>query len=98
MGCVVEDRRLFGITGDWSTAALDPGVWCSIVRESDCRFMAACVKKEEKASEHRQMKREGEETNKVEVTLGVTITSLRRFRAALIGPSQGLPKRRRLCR
>ena len=24
--CVAEDRRLFGITGDWSTAALDPGV------------------------------------------------------------------------
>ena len=25
--CVAEDRRLFGITGDWSIAALDPGVW-----------------------------------------------------------------------
>ena len=25
--CVAEDRRLFGITGDWNTAALDPGVW-----------------------------------------------------------------------
>ena len=26
--CVAEDRRLFGITGNWSTAAaLDPGVW-----------------------------------------------------------------------
>ena len=23
--CVAEDRRLFGITGDWSTAAPDPG-------------------------------------------------------------------------
>ena len=31
--CVAEDRRLFGITGDWSTAALNPGVWCSTVRE-----------------------------------------------------------------
>ena len=30
--CVAEDRRLFGITGDWSTAALDPGVWYSTVR------------------------------------------------------------------
>ena len=28
---------------------------------------------------------------------GVTVVSLRRFRAALIGPTQGLPKRRRLC-
>ena len=26
MECVAEDRRVFGITGDWSTAALDPGV------------------------------------------------------------------------
>ena len=25
--CVAKDRRVFGITGDWSTAALDPGVW-----------------------------------------------------------------------
>ena len=25
--CMAEGRRLFGITGDWSTAALDPGVW-----------------------------------------------------------------------
>ena len=24
--CVAEDRRMFGITGDWITAALDPGV------------------------------------------------------------------------
>ena len=24
--CMVEDRRVFGITGDWSAAALDPGV------------------------------------------------------------------------
>ena len=25
--CMAEDRRVFGITGDWSTAALDPGFW-----------------------------------------------------------------------
>ena len=25
--CVAEDLRLFCITGDWSTVALDPGVW-----------------------------------------------------------------------
>ena len=24
--CVAEDRQLFGITGDWSTAVLDPEV------------------------------------------------------------------------
>ena len=95
---MAEDLRLFGITGDWSTAVLDPGVWYSTVHEGGCRFMAAWMKEEEKASEHRQGKRGAEEADKVEVAPGVTVASLRRFRAALIGPTQGLPKRRRLCR
>ena len=60
--------------------------------------MAAWVKEEEKASEHRQRKIKEEEADKVEVAPGVTIASLRRFRAALIGPTQGFPKRRRLYR
>ena len=46
----------------------------------------------------RQKKREAEEADKVEVAPGVTVASLRRFRTALIGPTQGLLKRRRLCR
>ena len=25
--CVSDDLRLFGVTGDWRTAALDPGAW-----------------------------------------------------------------------
>ena len=58
--CVAEDLRLFGITGDWSTAALDPGVWYSTICEGGRRFMAAWVKEEEKASEHRQRNREVE--------------------------------------
>ena len=29
---VAEDRRLLGITGDWSTVALNPGVWYITVR------------------------------------------------------------------
>ena len=95
---VADDLRLFGITGDWSTAALDPGVWYSAVHEEGCRFMAAWVKEEENASSHRQTKREAEEADKVEVAPGVTAASLRHFRAALIGPTQGLTKRRRLCR
>ena len=45
-----------------------------------------------------QKKRDAEEADKVEVAPGVTVASLRRFRTALIGPTQGLPKRRRLCR
>ena len=92
--CVAEDLQLFGITGDWNTAALDPGAWYSTIREGGCRFMAARVKEGEKASEHRQREREAEEADKVGVAPGVTVASLRRFRAALIGPTQGLTKRR----
>ena len=81
---MAKNLRLVGITGDWNTAALDPGAWYSTVREGCCRFMAAWVKEEEKASEHRQRKREAEDADKVEVAPGVTVTSLRRFRAMLI--------------
>ena len=98
---MAEDRRLFGITGDWGAAALDPGVWYSTVCKGGgcCRFTAAWVKEEENASEHRQRKREAEKANKVEVAPRVTVASLRRLRVALIGPTQALPKRRRLqCR
>ena len=45
--CVSEDRRLFGITGDWSTAALDLGVWHRTVREGGCGFMVAWVREDE---------------------------------------------------
>ena len=57
--CVAEDLRLFGTTGDWSTAALDPGVWYSTVYEGGCRFMAAWVKEEGNASKNCPKKREG---------------------------------------
>ena len=53
---------------------------------------------EENAFNQRQKKREAEEADKFEVAPGVTVASLRGFRTALIGPTQGLPKRRRLCR
>ena len=96
--CVADDLRLFGVTGDWKTAALDPGAWYNTVQEGGCRFMAAWVREEENASNQRQKKRDAEEADKVEVAPGVTVASLRRFRTALIGPTQGLPKRRRLCR
>ena len=59
--------------------------------------MAAWMKEEEKASEHRQRKRNVEEADKVDVAPGVTVASLRCSRAGWIGPTQGLPKRRRLC-
>ena len=46
----------------------------------------------------RQRKREGENKDKVNVAPRLTVGSLRRFRAALIGPNQGFPKRRWLRR
>ena len=96
--CVADDLRLFGVTGDWKTAALDPGAWYNTVQEGGCRCIAAWVREEDNASNQRQKKREAEEADKVDVAPGVTVASLRRFRTALIGPTQGLPKRRRLCR
>ena len=59
--------------------------------------MVAWAKEEEKASKHWRSKREAEEADKVEIAPRVTRASLRHFKAALIGPTQGLPKRRRLC-
>ena len=93
---MAEDLRLFGITMDWNIAAFGPGVCYSTVRGGGCRFIAAWMKEEENASEHRQRKREAEEAGKVEVAPGVTVASLRRFIEALIGSTQVLPKRRRL--
>ena len=97
--CVADDLRLFGVTGDWRTAAHNPGAWYNIVHEGGCRFMTAWVTGEENASDQRQKKRGAEEADKVEVAPGVTVASLGRFRTALVGPTQGPPtKRRRLCR
>ena len=56
MDCVAEDRRVFGITGRWSTAAPGSRVWYSIVDAGGCRFMAAWAREEEKESKHRQRK------------------------------------------
>ena len=47
--CVAEDCRVFDITGNWTTAALDPGVWYSTVCEGGCRFMVSWAREEEKA-------------------------------------------------
>ena len=58
---------MFGITEDWSTAPLDPGVWCSTVCEGVYSFMAAWMREEEKASENRQGKRDAEKADNVEV-------------------------------
>ena len=60
--------------------------------------MAAWVREEQKASEKQLMKRKAEEADKVEVAPGVNVGRLRRFRASLVGLTQGPPKRRRLRR
>ena len=76
---MAKDLRLFGITGDWNTTALDPGAWYSTVRDGGCRFIAAWAKEEEKAFEHRPRKREAGEADTVKVAPGVTVASLRCF-------------------
>ena len=48
--------------GDWSTSVFDLGVWYSTVREGDCRFMAAWVKEEKKASGRGREKRNNRRT------------------------------------
>ena len=95
---IIKPCTLFGIGGSegWRTAALEPGRWFEMVTEGSRRFMAAWRKEEEKGAESRRKKREAEAADKVTVAPGVTAGQLRRFRAALIGPLQGPPKRRRL--
>ena len=95
--CEAEDRRVFGITGTGAPPPLSLG----LVQQSMRRGFGtvAWVREEEKkTSENRQRRREAEEAhnNKVKVASRVTIASLRCFRAALIGRTQELPKRRRL--
>ena len=45
--CVAEDRWVFGMKGEWSTAVIDPGVWYRTVCKGGCRFMAAWMREEE---------------------------------------------------
>ena len=97
MDCVAEDRRMFGITGDWSTAALDPGAWYNIVSAGSCRFMAAWVREKEKGSKNRQRKREAEGADKVECTWGDR-KKLETFQSRVDWETQGLSKRRQLRR
>ena len=92
---MAEDVRAFGIGGDWKTAALEQGAWDDTVIEGGRRFMAGWMEEEESTAITRQRKREAEEADKV-VASGVTVGQLRRFRAALLGPSLAPLKRRRL--
>ena len=58
--------------------------------------MAGWRDEEETAAITRQRKREAEEADKAVIASGVTVGQLRRFRAALLGPSLAPLKRRRL--
>ena len=93
---MAEDVRAFGIDGDWKVAALKRGAWDDTVIEGGRRFMAGWREEEESAAITRQRKREAEEADKVVVASGVTVGQLRRFRAALVGPSLAPLKRRRI--
>ena len=73
-------------------------VLCDLFHHLLPKYYLILLREEENASNQRQKKRDAEEADKVEVAPGVTVASLRRFRTALIGPTQGFPKRRRLCR
>ena len=82
-----------------TTTTVDPGVlYSTLLCEGGCRFMAGRVgegrgKDVRKPTEE---KRKAEQADKVEVAPGVTVQSSSPFRVALIGPTQGPPKRRRL--
>ena len=93
---MAEDVRAFGVGGDWKAPALERGAWDDTVIEGGRRFMAGWRDEEESAAITRQRKREAEEVDKVVVASGVTVGQLRRFRAALLGPSLAPLKRRRL--
>ena len=100
-GEIMDGLRGRGSSAIWHHGGLEhrrAWVWYNTVCEGACRFMAAWAREKEKAAENRERKRKEEEADKVEVAPGMTVASLRRFRAALIGSTQGLPKRRRLCR
>ena len=74
---MAENRQQFGITGDWSTAALDQGV-CSAQYAKGAVDIWPRGGEDERASENRQWKREAEEADKVTVTPEATVASLRR--------------------
>ena len=54
------------------------------------------MREEKKAARNRHRKKEAKRAGMVVVAPGVAVGILRRFRAALIGSTQGLPKQRRL--
>ena len=50
--CLAEERRVFGTTGGWRTAVLNPWDWHKTACLGGCRFVVAWTGKEKKAHEH----------------------------------------------
>ena len=92
---MAEHVRIFGIGGDWKVAALEQGAWNDTVIEGGRKIMAGWREEEESAAIIRQRKREAEEADQVVIASGVTVRQLKRFRAALLGPSPAPLKRQR---
>ena len=83
-------KRIVGYLGGAGVPRTRPWGLVQHKMQGGCIFMAAWVREEEKTTERRRRKREGEAADKVEVASGVTVGSVIRSRAALIGPTQGL--------
>ena len=95
--CVAENRsRVLGITGDWSTTALlDPGAWYNTVCEGGAGSLPCVGERRGKCVQKSADEENAGDPDNVEAAppVGVTVWSLRCFRAALIGPTRDLSKR-----
>ena len=95
--CVVEDRRLFGMAGGRSVTSQTLGL--GTVQHSMLKgllWVCGRMGKGKRRGKRRPKIGKEREADKVNVVWWVTVASLRRFRAALIEPTEELPKRRRL--
>ena len=87
-----EDRRIFGISGDWSTTAFDSGVWYSTECNGGCS--SAWAREDKNAFENRQRKREAEDKRRTRLRLSLHLGRDRRK----LETFQSRVKRRRLHR
>ena len=83
---MVEDRRAFDFTGDWSITARDSGTSYNAVRQTGCRLWPLGGGRGEYARKSAKEGRGGR-GGQDEVVSCVTVESLRYFRAVLIGPT-----------
>ena len=97
--CEANDILMYGIRG---VVVENRHTRCSVVvwhnTQGGSRFMDASSggRKEGRSADTRLRTRKAEEADKVVLIPGITVRRLISYRAALIGPSQGFPKRRLL--